>query len=268
MRSPVSRVMRDEIQAALSAIEEEEGVRILFAVESGSRAWGFHSPDSDYDVRFVYARPREWFYKLGRKRDVIERPIDDELDLSGWELSKALELALGSNAVIAEWLQSPIRYRALPGAIERLTPFAEQALSRKSVTWHYLSLMRRQDARVRDPEGHLRVKRWFYILRPALALRWLRLNNSAMPPMDLARLRSGAGLDKRTEDAIDALLVLKMAAKEKATMAGVDPLLQDLVSSEWRAAEDWVAKAEPEDTRELWDIASRLHLDLSEMAFK
>ncbi len=268
MNTPVGPAMRAEIESALTAIEQEDGVRILFAVESGSRAWGFHSPDSDYDVRFVYARPRDWFYKLGKKRDVIERPIDDELDLSGWELSKALELALGSNAVIAEWLQSPIQYRAQPGVIGQLTTFTEQALSRKSVTWHYLSLMRRQQSRVRDPEGRLRVKRWFYILRPALALRWLRLNTSAMPPMDLARLRAGAGLDKSTEDAIDALLVQKLAAKEKATIEGVDPLLEELVDSEWRAAEDWVSEAPRDDTRALWEEASRLHLELSGTAFR
>ncbi len=268
MTEAVSQAMREDIETALSAIEAEEGVRILFAIESGSRAWGFHSPDSDYDVRFVYARPRAWFYKLGKKRDVIECPIDDVLDLSGWELSKALELAPGSNAVIAEWLQSPIRYRALPEVVERLSEFAEAALDRKSVTWHYLSLLRRQEARVRDPEGALRVKRWFYMLRPALALRWLRLNDKAMPPMDLAQLRAGTNLDPDQQQAIDALLVLKLAAKEKATMPDVNPRLDDLITGERHLAEAWVSEAPRHETRALWQAASLLHLELSEAAFK
>ncbi|MEO1138836.1 MAG: nucleotidyltransferase domain-containing protein [Pseudomonadota bacterium] len=267
MTEPVCPAMRSNIQKVLNAIEEEDGVRILLAVESGSRAWGFHSPDSDYDVRFVYARPKDWHYRVGKKRDVIERPIDAELDVSGWELSKALQLALGSNAVVAEWLQSPILYRSLPGVIDQLTAFTERALSRKSVTWHYLSLLKRQQSRVLAPDGSLRVKRWFYILRPALALRWLRLNERAMPPMDLARLRAETDLSDPVSDAMDALLVRKMAAKEQATMTEVDPLLDNLVHSEWRAAEAWVASAGWQDRDELWAEATHLHMALSEAAF-
>jgi predicted nucleotidyltransferase len=95
-------------------------------------------------VRFVYARPVHWHLQLGKKRDVVERPIDDELDLSGWELSKALTLAMSSNAVIGEWLQSPIRYIETDGAVADLTDFSRRALTRKPVMWHYLSLLQRQ----------------------------------------------------------------------------------------------------------------------------
>ncbi|MEP2138000.1 MAG: nucleotidyltransferase domain-containing protein, partial [Erythrobacter sp.] len=139
----VSDEMRTVILERIKQIEVEENARIILAVESGSRAWGFHSPDSDYDVRFIYTRTREWHYRLGKKSDVIERPIDDELDLSGWELSKTLTLTLGSNAVVAEWLQSPIVYYADPNAVAALTDFARTALDRKSVTWHYVNLAQR-----------------------------------------------------------------------------------------------------------------------------
>ena len=125
---------RAAIEAKLDEIEREENVQILMAIESGSRAWGFHSPDSDFDVRFIYARPREWHYRLGKKRDVIERPINDELDISGWELGKALPLVMNSNAVVAEWLQSPVVYRRNDQAVQALTDFAAQALDRKSVS--------------------------------------------------------------------------------------------------------------------------------------
>ncbi|MEM8776686.1 MAG: nucleotidyltransferase domain-containing protein [Pseudomonadota bacterium] len=266
MNEAVSADMRVIIKQRLKEIETEEGVRILFAIESGSRAWGFHSEDSDYDVRFVYARPREWHYRIGKKRDVIERPIDDELDISGWELGKALDLALGSKAVIAEWLQSPIRYCEMPEAVSQLTQFAKQALNRKSVTWHYISLQKRQASRVYAPDGSLRVKRWFYILRPALALRWMRLNDASVPQMNMAELRAGCDLDASLSDEIDALLRMKMAAHEKATMTNVDPRLEALVKGELEQAMAWVKTAAKEASTELRQRASDLHLSLSESA--
>jgi predicted nucleotidyltransferase len=104
--------MHAAIQTALHALQEEEGVRILYACESGSRAWGFPSRDSDYDVRFIYVRRREWYLSidLERRRDVIERPVSDQLDLSGWDLRKALQLLRKSNPPLLEWLSSPIVY--------------------------------------------------------------------------------------------------------------------------------------------------------------
>ncbi|MEM6906851.1 MAG: nucleotidyltransferase domain-containing protein, partial [Pseudomonadota bacterium] len=101
--------MRAEIMAKLTGIERDFGVRILFAIESGSRAWGFPSPDSDYDVRFVYVHPTDWYLSLTPGRDVIELPIRDDLDIGGWDLRKALNLLLKPNPVMLEWLSSPIR---------------------------------------------------------------------------------------------------------------------------------------------------------------
>ncbi|MGP6088743.1 nucleotidyltransferase domain-containing protein [Antarctobacter jejuensis] len=263
MADPVDARMTSLIRDKLKEIAREEDVRILLAVESGSRAWGFHSPDSDYDVRFVYARPLRWHLELGKKRDVIERPIDDELDISGWELSKALTLALGSNAVIAEWLQSPVIYLAEEEAVQRLSGFAARALDRKSVSWHYLSLLRRQQARLIGPDGQPRLKRFFYILRPALALRWIRLNAAAMPPMDMARLRAGCDLDAETEAAIDRLIVQKMAASESAAGHTPDPHLTDLIDAESEATDVWLKSAVSPKNAALRDEANELHRDLT-----
>lgn len=99
---PIAPNVRREIERRLSAIEAEERVRVLMAVESGSRAWGFPSPDSDYDIRFIYVRPRDWYLSLSPGRDVIERPIVDEIDLNGWDIRKAFGLLLKSNAVVSE----------------------------------------------------------------------------------------------------------------------------------------------------------------------
>ena len=264
--SPVSPEMHALIQNRLADIAAEEGVQILLAIESGSRAWGFHSPDSDYDVRFIYARPPEWHYALGKKRDVIERPIDDELDISGWELGKALTLALGSNAVVAEWLQSPIVYASDEAAVKALTDFASRVLSRKSVTWHYLSLLRRQQSRLIGPDGKTRIKRYFYILRPALALRWMRLQNAPMPPMDMAALRQGCDLDAQLSDMIDELTARKMAARERAETFVSAPEVDAFIAEEVGAAEAWLKDAPRADTRSFWAEANALHMRLSPSA--
>lgn len=259
----VCDTMRDAIVAKLAEIEDLEHVRILLAVESGSRAWGFHSPDSDYDVRFIYTRPPEWHYRLGKKRDVIERPIDDDLDLSGWELSKALTLTLGSNAVVAEWLQSPIVYRADATATKALTDFARKSLDRKSVTWHYVNLAQRQIDRLFDAKGRVRIKRYYYILRPVLALRWMRVNAQSMPPMHMDALRDGTHLSQEMSAALDALTVQKMAAKEKGTIDAEPPALKALVTTELEMARGWLAGAPKSDNASLWEKASLLHQNLS-----
>lgn len=110
--------MQNLICKKLQEIEKKENVKILLAVESGSRAWGFESPDSDYDVRFIYVRQKEDYLRLDKIRDVIELPLNDVLDMNGWDLQKALRLLHKSNPTLFEWLASPIVYLE--------TPFAEE----------------------------------------------------------------------------------------------------------------------------------------------
>src|SRR4051794_14574214 len=99
------------VSAALLAVEHEKDVRVLYACESGSRAWGFASRDSDYDVPFLYVHERDWYLSVDDRRDVLEYPLRDELDVSGWELRKALRLLRKSNPPLLEWLNSPMVYR-------------------------------------------------------------------------------------------------------------------------------------------------------------
>src|SRR5580698_6695076 len=98
------------IDARLADIARDHGVSIPLAIESGSRAWGFPSPDSDYDCRFVFVRPVNQYLSPWQQRDVIETPLEGDLDVSGWDLAKAIKLLLKGNAVIIEWLTSPIVY--------------------------------------------------------------------------------------------------------------------------------------------------------------
>ncbi len=121
---PLSSAMRTRVQEELERLERERNVKVLYACESGSRAWGFASPDSDYDVRFVYVEKPDWFVQVDAPRDVIERPLDDELDVSGWELRKTLGLLRKSNPTLLEWLDSPLVYRQEDQATARLRQLA------------------------------------------------------------------------------------------------------------------------------------------------
>ncbi len=122
----IPREIRDSVEARLAALEREHEVRVLYAVESGSRAWGFPSPDSDFDIRFIYAHEPEWYLSVLEGRDVLETPLDDlGLDVSGWDLRKTLRLFLKSNPALYEWLVSPIVYRDMCGLARELRDLAQ-----------------------------------------------------------------------------------------------------------------------------------------------
>ena len=170
--------VRADIEARLARVASEDGVRLLMAVESGSRAWGFPSPDSDYDVRFLYIRPRRDYLALKPVRDVVERPIVDEIDLNGWDIRKAVGLMLKHNAVLSEWIESSIRYIADDPVVEQLADLANRHFNPRGYALHYASLGRSSADRWLGPGGEIAMKRYFYALRPALSVRALRLERS------------------------------------------------------------------------------------------
>jgi predicted nucleotidyltransferase len=132
--------IRARIEAELKAIRQRESVRILFAIESGSRAWGFPSPDSDFDVRFAYAHSADWYLTIAPGRDVIKLPISDMLDINGWDIKKALALLLKPNPVALEWLSSPIRYEWRDEVCQRLIDFSKRGAHGPACLHHYLHL--------------------------------------------------------------------------------------------------------------------------------
>ncbi|OXM13927.1 hypothetical protein CGZ75_13015 [Paenibacillus herberti] len=156
-----------QIGSELGRIEREENVRILYVCESGSRAWGFPSKDSDYDVRFLYIRPMEWYLKVHPGRDVIERPISDSLDLSGWDLRKALQLLAKSNPPLLEWLYSPICYLERGTVIEGIRKAAPGLYSPKSCLHHYHSLAT-GNFRTYLQSDRVRLKKYFYLKLPRI----------------------------------------------------------------------------------------------------
>ena len=207
--------MLTRIQTALKALETTHGIRILYACESGSRAWGFPSPDSDYDVRSIYCHPAAWYLTLDEGRDTLDFPVDEELDLAGWELRKALRLLRGSNAALFEWLQSPVVYHEALDFRARLAPLLPATFNFKAGLHHYLGQLRRgvEDDLV---DEDVRLKRLFYALRSALAARWIRERHT-VPPMEFAPLR--ALLPNALNTEVDELLRRKAGANEKTVVA-------------------------------------------------
>ena len=163
----VSQQYHDLITKELRRISEE-GVTILWACESGSRAWGFESSDSDYDVHFIYSRHRDDYCRVSPLRDVIEMPISDELDISGWDISKALGLLRKSNPPLLEWLQSPIVYDQFEGFKESFWELCKQYFCPRSCMYHYMSMVKRNSRAYLDAD-QIRLKRYFYMLRPLLS---------------------------------------------------------------------------------------------------
>lgn len=233
----IAPAVRSEIESRLAAVEAKEGVRLLLTVESGSRAWGFPSPDSDYDVRFIYVRPRDWYLSLTPGRDVIEAPIVDDIDLSGWDIRKALGLLLKSNAVVSEWIESPIRYRADDEIVGDLAALADSVINARSLACHYASLGRNAADRWLDGDGAVPVKKYFYALRPALAIRWLRREGARRPPMDLQSLVDAVGLSDGVTDDIAGLVAAKRRSNERSNTARI-PALDTLIRDELACADE------------------------------
>jgi len=204
------------IDTELRNIEADHAVTVLYAVESGSRAWGFESPDSDYDVRFVYQHSTAQYVRLDDTRDVIECMLEppvgstDVLDISGWDLSKTLRLLHDSNPVIFEWDKSPINYRTSQQwlAIRAVLP---SYFSQKKALHHYLSMASRNIRSYLSGET-VRLKKYFYVLRPLLAALWV-LHHSSPPPMIFTELMD-AELPAALRSSVTELLAAKAVTSE------------------------------------------------------
>ena len=225
-----------EVDSRLAGIEREQRVAIGLAIESGSRAWGFPSPDSDYDCRFLFVRPAEDYLSPWRKRDVIETPLVDDIDLNGWELGKALKLLLKGNAVVIEWLMSPIVYDGDARFRDDLTEFAYRWSSRDGVMRHYLHLGERQRRTYFADGKDVQLKKLFYALRPAAALRWLRLHTDrAVAPMHFMTLMEQS--DPPADVLATALELIRLKAKTRELGSGpLPPEIEAFVDREFAEA--------------------------------
>jgi hypothetical protein len=212
------------ISAKLDDLAKEYNVKIIHAVESGSRAWGFPSKDSDYDVRFIYAHDLDHYLSVDRKRDVIETPISHDeflgvdFDMNGWDVKKAIYLALRGNAVVNEWLTSPVQYIRDNQCHSDLQEFVSETADLRAYFHFYRNYMREPwSSYSRETSEKIKIKHYCYVLRCALSLEWLETCKTP-PPMDVPSLLKGIDLDNALRSEIDLLISSKTKSVESDTM--------------------------------------------------
>jgi predicted nucleotidyltransferase len=229
----------------LRHVEQDHDVRILYACESGSRAWDFASPDSDYDVRFVYVRSPDWYltFDVERRRDVIEYPIVDDIDCNGWDIRKALYLFTRTNGALLEWLNSPIKYIEAGPFAQSMRNLAPRAIDTKALCFHY-SHMARGNAREYLFDDQVRLKKYFYVLRPLFAIRHLE-QGLGLPPVPFEELAEAvAPLGIR--QSLTELIALKRTTGELGTGAPVPEISQFIVSELERLGSKFTGLGRPE----------------------
>ena len=237
-KKAIPKTIEKEIQRRIDAAEEEHGVKVLYAVESGSRAWGFASPNSDYDVRFIYAHPKDWYVavNLEEKRDVIEYPIIDEIDISGWDVRKALRLFKKSNPSFVEWLHSSIIYRDDGVFANTARALLSSSYSVEKGIYHYRSMAKT------NYRGYLRkpmvpLKKYFYVLRPLLSILWMEKEGTPAP-IEFDKLRMLVDTGSELDCAITKLIGRKKLALEKEIAPAV-PVINEFIVSELERLESY-----------------------------
>lgn len=214
--------MKQHILEALRHLEVQHNIRILYAVESGSRAWGFASTDSDWDVRFIYIHRPEWYVSIDEQKDSITQMLPQDLDVSGWEIRKALRLFRKSNPPLLEWMRSPLVYLEQGDFTSKLRLLEQQYFNPKSCLYHYFQ-MAKGNFREYLKDDFVKTKKYFYVLRPVLACQWIEQNNS-VPPMEFQTLLDSQIEDTALKVSIEELLVRKRSGIE----LGIEPKIQGI----------------------------------------
>ncbi len=241
--------MREKIIEELNRIEKEEHIKILLAVESGSRAWGFAGSDSDYDVRFIYVRDEDFYLRLDETRDVLEYPINDLLDINGWDISKTLKLIYSSNPTLFEWFESPIVYITTP-EIEKLRKIAKNYFSKvKTINHYYRIALEHYDNYIRNKD-EIRIKKYFYVLRALSAAKYV-LENNTNPPIEFDNLRN-IGIPSEYNHIVDELLDMKINNSEKKIISR-NKELDAYIENEFNKLDKIVHELVKEDDKD-WNL--------------
>lgn len=235
--------MQQIILSHLEEVERQNNVKVLLAVESGSRAWGFHSAESDWDVRFIYVHNLDWYLKVNEGRDVIEHMYDDDVDLVGWELRKTLRLFQKSNPALMEWLHSPIIYHADEVFLSRMRALEPAYFNPIKTMYHYGSIYIKHDKRYLQNAAYP-LKRFLYYLRGILACRWIEARQT-MPPVLFSELVQATVDEEPIRQKIDEVLALKRKSKENDNTE-VDATLVDYARHWAEHFEQTIASFRPE----------------------
>ena len=204
--------MKARIVAELERIQGEHDVQVLLAVESGSRAWGFASPDSDYDVRFIYAHPVDWYISIAEPRDVIEAMLPGDLDVCGWDLRKTLRLFAKCNVALNEWIGSPISYAEVPEFRRQLAELVPSFFNPIAAMNHYCTMAERALAE-NYADGKIGIKKLFYVLRPLYACRWIE-HLQTQPPTEFDKLVDTQWSERAEQEWVKELVLRKASANE------------------------------------------------------
>lgn len=246
--------MKKEILDRLEEIEKKENVRIIYAVESGSRAWGVESPDSDYDVRFVYVRKKEDYLKIHEMRDVIEWQLDEILDINGWDLKKTLVQFHKGNATLFEWANSPIVYRTTT-EWEEIYKSCKQFFSVKTSLYHYYGTANSTFRQYLQGD-EVKYKKYIYALRPILACKYIE-NNRTVPPVKFSDLLK-QNLPKELSEEIEEMLAIKIKSDEK-DMNPKMPAIQKYIEDEIVKYEQ-ISKNMEDDRNPDWEVLDKAFL--------
>jgi uncharacterized protein len=221
--------LKERILEEIKRLEEQHDIKICYVVESGSRAWGFPSKDSDYDVRFIYVHRQEWYLSIDEKRDVIELPINDLLDMNGWELRKALKLFRKSNPPLMEWLHSGIVYYQAFSLVDKMKAIQEKVFLPQSALYHYLNMAKGNYRDYLQGE-QVKIKKYFYVLRPILACMWIEKYNS-VPPILFQNLVEDLLDEGELKRNVLTLLNRKMSGEELSLEQKL-PMINDFIEKE------------------------------------
>lgn len=219
--------MHQTIISTLAEVEQQHNIKILYSCESGSRAWGFPSPDSDWDVRFMYVRPYDYYLSVVDRGLDLHFPITGELDMYGWDIRKVLKLVLKSNTTPFEWLQSPIIYRENSSFQQALWQLCQHYFSQRSNIHHYLGIARGA-LETMENESEIKIKKLFYVLRPLLAAKWC-LEKNSIAPMTIDPLIDL--LPPGMKQHVQELIQFKATAAEGEVIK-VDPALQAYITQQ------------------------------------
>jgi len=231
------KIMKEKIKKYLSDIEKEKNIKILLACETGSRAWGFPSPDSDYDIRIIYVHKKDWYLSLTEEKDTIELMLENnEIDITGWDLRKSLRLLVKSNPPLLERVQSPIIYTCDEGFLKGINELAKNAYSRRATIHHYLSMAKKSYDLIVDKEEY-KLKKFFYALRASVATMWI-LEREEIPPIVFQQMLDGLNIREGLVSRIKQLIELKATLGETYLHKGEHELIEFMQVCLQRAERD------------------------------
>lgn len=227
--------MRETIIETIKKIETEKNIKILFACETGSRAWGFPSPDSDYDIRMIYKHQTSWYLSVSEKKDTLEAMLNDgDLDITGWDIRKCLRLLWKSNSALLERLQSPVVYYVEPGFLEIMQPLADACFAPVASMYHYLNMGKRSFEDI-DGQDEVKLKKLFYALRASFACKWI-LDKDSIPPIVFQKMLDELEIPAALRTRIYELIELK-SGKNEDYMHPQEPEMNAFIREQFERSE-------------------------------